>query len=549
MKKLGFSDYILLLSLILIGGFHEYISCALAVAMSIYLLLRCIKGKKTRIRKDFITSAAVALVAGYGLTCFWAVDSGMALIGFLKYLPLLLYVVCLQQEEKQTKIPELLPWLGAAMTVISAFGMQFPSLRVWFSASERLAGFFQYPNTFALFLLICELLLLEKRGKKLLDYILLAIVLIGFLYTGSRTAFVVAALANGAMLIVLSKNKLRTLLVLGAAAAGIAVFLLVLGPALGLERYLTISLTQSTFVGRLLYWVDALPLLLKHPMGMGHMGYFFTQQSVQTGVYSVTYVHNDFLQLFLDVGFVPAGLFIAMLVAWFLRKGSVTNKIIVGTVCLHSLFEFHFQFIGIFMLLFMLLSREDCDKVLVKKPGVLPKIVLPVVVLAGMYLGVALVFAHFGLRAQSDAMYPYNTQNKLMMLSQTAELEQANHLADQILEQNTDYYAPYSTKAKYSYSQGKFTSLIRYKKEVFKRNPFEQSEYEEYCQMLINGINLYREVGDTQSVAICQSELIATQKLLKENKQRLSWLGARIVDQPVTELSEQVQQYIAQIGE
>ena len=548
MKKLCFSDYILLFALIVIGGFHEYISCLLTVAMSVYLLITFRKKRKLRIHKNFLTSAVIAVTAGYGLTCFWAVDQGTAFIGFMKYMPLLLYLICLQQEEEKTRIPELLPWLGAIMTVVSAIGMQIPALSVWFSVAGRLAGFFQYPNSFALFLLVCELLLLEKKDKKHWDYILLAILLLGLLYTGSRTAFVIAALANGGMLIVLSRRRIRMLLILAGAAVGMFVFLWLLGPAMGLERYLTISFAESTFVGRLLYWTDALPLLSANPVGMGHLGYFFTQQSVQTGVYAVTYVHNDFLQLLLDVGLVPAGLFLAMLVTWFVRKGSAANKIIVGAVCLHSFFEFNFQFVGIFMLLLLLLSRDGCDKVQVKKPGVFLKGMLPVAALAGVYLGAALMLAHWGFREVSDTLYPYNTHNKLTMMSQTTDLERAEQLADEILEQNTSFYAPYSIKAVCSYSQGDFASFIRYKEAVFERNPFEQTEYEDYCRKLMIGVGLYQNIGDQQSAAVCQNQMIEAQNRLRANKDRLSLLGSMIADQPVTELSEEVQYYIAQIG-
>ena len=69
-----FTDIILFLSLLCIGGFHEYISCALSIALCVYLLLRLRKTKVLRIRKDFLTSAVVAVCLGYGITCLWAID-------------------------------------------------------------------------------------------------------------------------------------------------------------------------------------------------------------------------------------------------------------------------------------------------------------------------------------------------------------------------------------------------------------------------------------------------------------------------------------------
>ena len=68
-----------------------------------------------------------------------------------------------------------------------------------------------------------------------------------------------------------------------------------------LERFTNISFGASTFLGRILYVQDALPLILKHPFGLGYYGYYFIQQSVQTGVYTVVNAHNELIQILLDV--------------------------------------------------------------------------------------------------------------------------------------------------------------------------------------------------------------------------------------------------------
>ena len=545
----SFADGILLVALLLVGGFHEYISCFLGAAMSIWLLVKLAQQKQLRIRKDLLTSSVVAICLCYGLTCLWGIDRGMALIGFLKFLPLLLYLFCLQQEEQPGRVLELLPLFGAVMTILSAVGMQFATLKPLFSVAERLAGFFQYPNTFAVFLLVCELLLLKKPGKKIWDFAVLLVLILGFLYTGSRTAFLVALIANAAMVLSMSNKKIR---IIALAAAGVVLvigLLLALDPESVLRRYLAISFTESTFVGRLLYWVDALPLLLKYPFGMGYMGYYYIQQSIQTGVYAVVYIHNDFLQLLLDVGLIPAGLFIAAVAAWFFNKRiPAADKIIVGSICLHSLFDFNLQYISMFFLLLLLLSREKVDKVLVVKPRLPLKLSFCAAVLAGVYIGASLMLGHFGARALADTLYPYNTQNKLSILEKTEDLELANTLAEEILRQNTYFYAPYSIKAKYCYSQGDFSGVITNQRTTLTKTPFTHIEYETYCKMLITGIDLYQKAGDAHSAEICQKELIAVQAQLSANRTRLSTKGKMIVDQPTFELSQDIQDYIRKIG-
>jgi len=548
-KKISIPDIILLASIVLVGGFHEYISCALAIAQSVYLLLRLRKAKTLRLRSGFWSLSMGFLCAFYGLSCIWAVDRGMAFVGFLKFLPVGLYLLCIWQEENGKTVLSWLPYAGAVSAVISAVGMQFSAAERYFAVAGRLAGFFQYPNTFAIFLLVCELLLVKKSGKKLWDYITLVVLVVSILYTGSRTAFVVAILANGAMLLAVAGKKLRLALLVAALLCLGTVLLLGTNENSVLHRYLSISLVESTFVGRILYYVDALQLLLKYPLGMGYMGYYYTQGSVQTGVYSVVYIHNDFYQFLLDIGWIPGCMLLAAVVSRLLKKSvPVADKIIVGAVCLHSLFDFNLQFICVFMILALLMDDESAGWIQLKKPAWL-KVAAVACIGVCLYMGTALALAHWGAWEVADALYPFNTRNKITMLEHEEDLDRANVLAEQMLKQNKHYYPAYSIKAKYSYRNGDFGSLIRYKNQIFQLQPFAHTEYEEYCQMLINGIALYEKAGNPASAEICRKELIATQQKLQQTAQRLSTLGKMINDQPVTELSQEITAYIREMGE
>lgn len=542
-KKLTFTDGILLLALLLVGAFHESVSCLLSVVMGAHLMLR--REKTFLLPKSPMALAIAAICLGYGLSCFWAVDRGMAFIGFLKFLPLILYLVCLQQDRPGCAL-EILPYAGAAMAVVSAVGMQIPVLRSAFSVAGRLAGFFQYPNTFAVFLLVCELLLMKKQEKKLWDYLTLALLVAGLLYTGSRTAFVVAVLSNAVMLLTGTGKKARMAILILGGAVCTTVAILAFSENSVLNRYLQISLTESTFVGRILYVVDALPLILKHPFGMGFMGYSYVQGSIQTGMYSVAYIHNDFVQLLLDTGWIPAALLMWAAGVWlFNKRVPVADKIIVCAVGLHCLFDFDLQFVGMGLLL-LTLTRED-GKPTAHKRTVPLRLATGAATAVCVYMGLALCLAQFGATGAANAMYPGNTANKLTMLEQAEDPAAAAALADEILKQNDACYVPYSIKAKYAYSQGDFGTLITNKKAVFQRNPFAYEEYEEYCQMLLTGIALYEQAGDSRSAQVCRQELITTRKALEANADRLSPLGKMITDQPVTQLPEEMQRAIDQL--
>lgn len=544
---LGVLSGIWMCSFLLFGGFHEYISCALSIALCVYLWFTIRKNGKLILKKDILSWSVFAICIGYGLTCLWGIDRGMSFVGFLKFLPVGLYLVCLWQDGKQQAFLRIMPLFGAGCAVVCSILAYMPATAEFFAVAGRAAGFFQYPNTFAIFLLVCQLLLFRFPDKKWWDYVAILLLVAGILLTGSRTVFVLMVIANGIIVFLSAGRKTRFWLLGALVAACLAVVLLALGGNPVLSRYLSISFTQSTFIGRLLYAADGLKLVLRYPLGMGYMGYYYTQSSIQTGVYSVAFAHNELLQLFLDVGWLPAGLFAAVVIKWFFRKDITwQDRIIVGTLCAHCLFDFDLQFVAMFMLLLVLLD-SPAKTVEIRKVKALYAPV-GVTALVSAYMCAALLLAYLGHWQTADKLYPYNTANLLNMLSKTEDVTYANELSDRILAQNKAYFAPYSMKAKYAFSRGNIPEVINYKHKVFEANPFGWEEYEEYCQMLIQCIALYQKNGDMQSVQACYSELIATQKRLRGNEQKLSALGKMIDDVPVTELSQAVQAYIAERG-
>lgn len=540
-----FADIILLLSVVLIGGFNEYVSCILSVILCAYLSFKIAKTKKLVIKPSLTLLSVALIVLGYGFTVLYAVDSGMAFIGFVKYLPLVLFLVSLNQSEKESAYAEILPVFAAILTLISAIGMHIPFFKPFFTVAERLAGFFEYPNTFALFLLVCELLLFKKTSFKLLDIAVMAVLTFGIFLTGSRTVFVLWFIANALCVFFVVNKKIRKiLLAVFALAVAVLVAFMLFTDNLIFARFLRISLNETTFVGRFLYFYDALPLMLKHPFGLGYAGYSFVQHGIQTGVYTVRYIHNDFLQFVLDIGFIPALVFIAAIIRKILKKDTPTYiRIILITVFAHSCFDFNLQYLSIFFIIILLLEDNKKPKE-IKKNLWCANLLVSLVLVISVYMGTALTLAHFDARMLSDKLYPFNTDNKIAMLASETDINKANSLAIEIQKCNNATYIPYGIKAKYAYSKGEFKAVINNKQIAFTKNPFNYDEYEEYCKMLISAIELYKKAGDTASVNICKTELLKTKALLEKNNERLSSLGKKIKDQPKTTLSEDILHYI-----
>lgn len=541
------AEWILLLSLVLSGGFNEYVGCVLSAIISVLLIVKIAQNRNLVVNIN-ITSLSIAVITLlYLISCFYAIDSGMAFVGFLKFLPVLLYMLLLMQDKGiKERLIALLPYVALALGVLSLVLMYIPVTKDYFTVSDRLAGFFQYPNTFALFLLVGELTALSKEKLKPIDIISALLLIILLLFTGSRAVFILAVFSN--VLIIFFRKGKKVKIFLGIVVAVLAVAVLLMLPLFNnseiFSRYFTISFTESTFIGRLLYYFDAFPLILRHPFGLGYMGYYYVQQSIQTGVYSVMFIHNDFLQLLLDVGWIPCLLFVVGIIKSFFRKGNSAGKrIILLTVFLHCLFDFDLQFISMFFILLLFLNYNDGKQFELKKGAVF---VFSFVItgLLSLYFAVALGLAHFGFNQAADSMFPGNTRNKVDLLIAEDDIVAQNEIADRIISQNEYVQIAYSAKARYAFSQGDFESLISYKNKIFQIAPFSYDEYEDYCYMLIQGIQLYKQAGDEYSTEVCEQQLLKTADRLDRLDDKLSNLGRKIVDQPKTDLPDDIVKYI-----
>ncbi len=553
LKGISFAEWTLYGALFFVGIFHVYLSCALSVALLLRLFLISRKKGKLLIHWDLTFIFTLVLVSWYALSSLWAIDSGTAIFGFFKFLPLPLFLLLLMQEEgRGEEILSRLPYLVAVMTLISIGLMQIPVLQPYFAVAGRLSGFVQYPNTFACLLLVAELLLLTKEKPLFWDYVCIFILLFGILYTGSRTVFILAALSNVAALVFHRNKTVRrvTLILMGLAALLVLLYCLVTDRFDVLYRFVRITLNQSTFVGRLLYAQDALPVVLKNPLGIGYMGYYFIQQSIQTGVYSVMFLHNDFLQMLLDVGVVPFGFFVAVIgKTLFNKKVSFRYKLVLVTLLCHCAFDFDLQYVAIFMILLLFLNPGRGKEIQFKKSKIFFGTAAIVSIALCLYMGTAQALIRFELNEAANAVYP-NTITDIELMKETDSPAEAEEIADRILKRNSFVAVTYSAKARAAYQKGDFAKVIEYKTKCLKVAPFSHAEYREYGSMLVNGIKLYRNAGDTASAEYCRKELLALIGVMEEQQEKVSYLGSKVDKQPHLFFTESLQKDVdAVLGE
>ena len=83
---------VLLIALVLTGGFIDCWSCVIGAAVSVVLLYLIIKNKTLKLRFNLTFCAVLTIALFYLLTSFYGVDGGESLIGFVRFLPVpLLY--------------------------------------------------------------------------------------------------------------------------------------------------------------------------------------------------------------------------------------------------------------------------------------------------------------------------------------------------------------------------------------------------------------------------------------------------------------------------
>ena len=541
---------VLILSAFLFGGYHEFVSGILTVILSAGLLIFDRKEQDLGQYRTLPVYVMLLILIGSIGSIFTAADSGMAVIGVIKYMPLLpaaLLFSKMTREEREETIC-ILPYVNSAILAVSLFSLLHPSWSEYFFHGERLGGTFQYSNTMALFFLIGIYCVEEREKRNLRSCALLVAQILGIFFTGSRSVFIFLVVY---MLYATWKKKDYRIFNIGimtaAMISGIFVVLQT-GNMQNIGRFLTISLNNSTFLGRLLYWQDALPLAISHPLGTGYMGSFYMQGQIQTGVYTTRLLHNSLLQLLIDFGWIPAvAVIVLILSSFFSKEHSRFLKGILLLVIFHSLLDFDLQYMamGFLFLLAADYKKTGSGKALAKKnqKGVLRAGAVSMLLVSACFL-VPLLAEYGDNHELAVKLYPHYTEPLIDLLWQSSSQEEGERLADQILEQNSYCYQAYDAKALAALNKKDYEDVVRYKKLAIANNPYEIIEYIDYISLLSEIIYRCNEEGEMEQMAVYIKEIKEIPQMLQDVRNRTSLLGWKIQDKPELELPEEYKEYV-----
>ncbi len=535
------------------GLFFEYTAFIAGAILVCILAGVIIQKKELRFFKSLNFILYSCIITSYFFTVFWAIDKAQAWEGFLKFLPSVIFFTILMQLEKEERkgLYKCISYNVIGMCVCCYILQFIPSIRPsLFSENGRLIGFFQYSNTFALYLLIGFIILLKQKNKNILEKIGLVVLLVGIILTGSRTVFVLLILFGFYSIIKKRKQKkeifsiitifLVTILLLG-------IILQIIGNFNLITRLFSISLKESTFIGRIIYNIDGIRLLIQHPLGLGYGGYEWIYHSIQTAQYNIRFVHNDILQQGIDTGIVPMLLLLFLIIHTIInKKSSQVNKEILTVLLFHLFFDFDLQFIIMHFILVIAIFEEDA---IIKQNNLDSKIIL-IVILVVLFS----TFSYFGIANMAlqknninlaEELLSSNTNIKLNNLQNTMKLEKANNLADEIIKNNKYVVDAYKVKATNALYEENWEEMIYYQKQAILLHPYEVKEYEEYVLLISQALDKTVNKNQQEETQVLIHYLLEVEELLKKVVQKTNPLAYKNKDKPELELKQEIKEYLS----
>lgn len=524
----------LMLAFALFGGFYSFGAYFVGAVILFCLFLRLGYSKRSYSPDRKVIGLCVGMLGSGFISCLVATNKGLSWFGLIRMIGLFLWAFLVFQfeESERDTVIHILPFMGGGMVSIGIVAYWIPGLKEFFWQAERLGGIFQYSNTCGLFFLICIVLIVERSEPKIKDFILFDSLLFGIFLTGSKGSVILLILVL--LWIFLKKKDYRKnigiFLVVMLFVAFIYGFLT--KDYQNIARIFTLLKNPSTLYGRILYVKDVIPTIMQNPLGIGYMGYASIQSSIQTGVYTTIYLHNDWIQMALDFGWIFA-IIMVFVFLFQIRKGkqSTEKKIILVLIAVYSLLEFHFQyfFIDMLVILFFDMDRKNAkvSKGLTVKENQIFSIVGCLFLL---YLGVASLCTYIGEYDRAVSMNPLDTQARTGQLLEETQKDTAVTYATKLLEYDAYNIQAYNALAYAALMDGEVDRALDNKMKILEIARFDMNEYADFDEMVQS---ILATSEDTYIVAQCESAQSQMKQILEETKRNVSPIAYKLRDKPV----------------
>ena len=433
------------------------------------------------------------------------------------------------------------------MLSISCVLALIPNLKdSFFSANERLVGFFQYSNSFALYMLIGICILINKEKKKKNDIILGIALTLGIILTKSRFTFLIGLIYMMYCIFELLKKRKSTKYAAIGIIVLVAIIIIIFAVMQNNIRIFKISLNESTLIGRLIYNLDGLKILLKYPFGVGYMGYSYIYPTVQTANYSVKFIHNDLLQQGVDTGIIPM---IILMALWvyniFSKKTEKLTRQLLIIMFAHLIFDFNMQFTIFEFIIVLLLEQQEIKTIIFKNKNKITNILLcSILIFIYIYFGIGDIADHLGNYSLSLDLIPNKTSAIINEMAKEPTLTKAAKLADKLIDQNKYVVPAYKVKVDHAFDCRNWQEMCECQQIIISLRKYNIEKYEEYVLLISKALDITVNSSNEADTKYLISQLGKIKPLLEQTKQQTSNLAYSIKDSPELELKEEIVKYI-----
>lgn len=513
----------------------------LSLISIISLYFVCKKKKRITLPIGLLISLLLLYNFSFIFVEFWAIDRGMNIIGFMRSLFLIDFIILMVQNnnyEDTTDKFKVLPY-SAVVSVIFSILLAL-ICKYMFFLDNRLQGLFLYANSYGLFLLVSLLILLQKeevKGKRLCMAI---VILIGILLTNSRAIILLTILFMFIEIFITNerKNKKRIIIL-------ILCFLLIfigMYTLLKFEKRVNKEMFQSSeFLTRLLYYQDAIKLIKEKPYGYGYMGWYYVQATEKTALYDTKYVHNSVLQFMLDVGVLPTiSLIILVCIIFFKKSQTAFNRMLIILIIGHSMIDLDLEYLLFMAIILGMTSYKtkeyNFDSV---KKNILRLIILINYI---FHVGtLAFVCEEYGV---ASTVIPFYTDAIQEELYSTTSSEKQLKLGKRGLKYNKNISGGYEALENYYLDFKDYDNASECALNRVKLNKYNIEIYEEYILLLNKALNYYEKNGDKNKVYEYANKIVYVEQLINNVLISTNPLAYKVKHVPNLDISYEMSEII-----
>lgn len=506
MEKKSFEFYLLSAFLVifpfLVGGYYSFYQAFVGIALMVVLFVALLRNKELKIQIGLSSITIVVITLLYLVVKLWALDKSMSIYGFVRMLCVALFMLNIWQIEKDERksLIYIIPYSAVIMSVFSFALGQIAGLRSrFFDEIGDLHGTFEYANAYAQFMLIALIVLILKPHKKSVvlgvDIACAIISAVGLYLSNSRAVQLIAVamlvvIIYGFILTKLKSKKQRCIYFVGTVitCAAVIVVLFSLGIHTKIYNYIT---TDGSMVERYLYYKDALFYALKHPFGKGEYAFYYAQPEFQSAYYYAIDVHNDYLQMMVEIGIIPTLLFVVMIVYNLVSKEvGYVEKAVLLAMAIHCLIDYDLKFAVLWFVLVLCL-KEEKEKLFSVNGALIPAVISIVIILFNGVLGLSSYYNYAGMHNKSNYYYK-NTSSMLIQMQSTNDQQTGYELANDILKKNDSIFEANNVLSNIYAANQRYDEAVEQMELVLKKNPRDMKQYEKYIDLCAEAEEYYR---------------------------------------------------------